>query len=476
MNQKFIRNLLLISGIFFSAIILTDSSGCAVIIPPTGGPRDTLPPVLVGADPQNFALNFTGNKIVFTFNEYVDLKEVHENLVTSPVPKSDPSVEVKLKTITVRLKDTLRPNTTYSLNFGKAIRDINEGNILKNFTYIFSTGSYVDSMEFSGRVLLAETGKRDSTLIVMLHTKTDDSAVAKERPRYFTRLDSAGNFRFRYLRPGTYAIYALKDESGLKEYTSKSQLFAFSDTPVVVQPNYTPVLLYAYNDTTGSVKHPKKTAAKPAAPAKKQEEKKRLVVQSNLENGLLDVLGNLIIGFQTPLKFFDSSKVRFTDEKFNDLSQYRFELDTTMKRITMHYKWAMDTRYYLIASKEFAEDTLGDRLLKTDTISFHTKRESDYGSLRLRFLNLDLKKNPMLEFIQSDQIKKTYVFGSSNIFFDKLFLPGDYELRILYDENKNGKWDPGEFFGKHKQPEIVQAIKQKLTVKSDWENEFDINL
>ena len=96
--------------------------------------------------------------------------------------------------------------------------------------------------------------------------------------------------------------------------------------------------------------------------------------------------------------------------------------------------------------------------------------------MRLRFLNLDLKKNPVLEFIQSDQIKKTYVFGSSNIFFDRLFLPGDYELRILYDDNKNGKWDPGEFFGKHKQPEIVQAIKQKLTVKSDWENEFDINL
>jgi Bacterial Ig-like domain len=473
-NHKLIRNLLLLSGSFITIIILISNSGCANIIPPTGGPRDTIPPVLVNANPQNFDLHFTGNKIVFTFNEYLDLKDIHQNLVVSPTPKSDPTVEVKLKTITVRLKDSLRPNTTYSFDFGKAIRDINEGNILKNFTYTFSTGSYIDSMEFSGKVLLAENGKKDSTLIVMLHTKMDDSAVAKEKPRYFTRVDSAGNFRFRYLKPGTYAIYAMKDESGLKEYTSKSQLFAFADTPIVVQENYEPVLLYAYADTTGSAKPQKKSTVKTAAGAKKPE--KRLIVQLNIENGQLDLLGNLEIKFQTPLKFFDSSKVRFTDEKFTDLTQYHYAEDSTRKKITLFYKWAMDTKYYIIATKEFAEDTLGNRLLKTDTVAFHTKRESDYGSLRLRFVNLNLKKNPVLQFVQNNLIVKTYVFGSSNIFFDKLFRPGDYELRILYDDNKNGVWDPGVFFGQHKQPELVQPIRQKLTVKSDWENEFDINL
>src|SRR6202045_2980966 len=116
-------------------------TGCANIIPPTGGPRDSIPPRLISVVPKDSSLNFKTSQIVFSFDEYVELKEIRENLVVSPVPKTDPIVDSKLRTITVRLKDTLEPNTTYSLNFGKAIRDVNEGNILKNFDYVFSTGS-----------------------------------------------------------------------------------------------------------------------------------------------------------------------------------------------------------------------------------------------------------------------------------------------------------------------------------------------
>ena len=109
---------------------------------------------------------------------------------------------------------------------------MNEGNILKNFTYVFSTGNYIDSLRYSGRVIMAYTGKPDSTLIALLHDKLYDSAVAYERPRYITRLDSSGNFTFAHIRPGIYALFALKDESGSHEYTSKGQIFAFADSPV----------------------------------------------------------------------------------------------------------------------------------------------------------------------------------------------------------------------------------------------------
>src|ERR1044071_5786669 len=132
------------------------TTGCANIIPPSGGPRDSLPPVLIKATPVDSARNFTGNRITFTFDEFVDLQNVYQNLIVSPIPKSLPDVEQKLKTITVRLKDTLEPNTTYSLNFGNAIKDYNEGNVLKNFTYIFSTGNTIDSLELKGKVILAE--------------------------------------------------------------------------------------------------------------------------------------------------------------------------------------------------------------------------------------------------------------------------------------------------------------------------------
>lgn len=455
-------------------------SGCANIIPPTGGLRDSLPPVLIKAAPENNTMHFDGKTIVFNFNEYVDLKDVRQDLVVSPVPKSDPTVEAKLRTVTVKLKDTLEPNTTYSLNFGKAIRDINEGNILKNFTYVFSTGNHIDSLEFSGRVLIASTGKVDSTLIVMLHRHLDDSAVAKERPRYYTHLDTSGNFRFHYLEPGTYAIYALKDEGGQRKYTSKTQLFAFADSPVVVQQNYSPVVLYAFEDTTGSKPVAKKTTAKPSGATKKtekeKEKEKRLIVQLNLSSGQLDLLTDLMMTFAVPLKFFDSSKVHFTDENFKDITQFSYLQDTSNKKITLLYKWTPDTKYHLIAEKEFAEDTLGGKLLKIDTLSFQTKKESDYGSVRLRFPNIDLSKNPILQFMQGETVKESFVFGSSKTYYKKLYPPGDYELRILYDNNKNGVWDPGVFYEKHQQPEKVVPIRKKLTVKSNWDNETDIML
>ena len=131
--------------------ILSLSSGCANIIPPTGGPRDTLPPVLLQATPKDSTLNFKEKRISLYFNEYIDLQNLQENLIVSPTTKNTPIVEGKLHTVTIRIKDTLDANTTYSLNFGRAIRDINEGNEFKNFTYIFSTGSTIDDKQFSAR-------------------------------------------------------------------------------------------------------------------------------------------------------------------------------------------------------------------------------------------------------------------------------------------------------------------------------------
>lgn len=483
------------AGLFFylglvliCIISVTSNTGCANIIPPTGGPKDSLPPKLIEVSPPDRTLHFKDNRITFEFDEYLEIKDARQNVIISPVPKRDPEITSKLKVITVKWKDTLLPNTTYSLNFGNSIHDINEGNIVKNFTYTFSTGSYIDSMQFSGRVILASSGKPDSTLIVMLHDKLDDSAVYKERPRYVATLDSNGRFNFRNLQPGEYAVYALKDESGLKKYTSKSMLFAFADSPVHVQQKTAPVTLYAYADTSGSKTVKKTTSSKSGdlslapQPKKNKEKEKRLIVQLNAASGQLDLLNQLELQFATPLKFFDSSKIRFTDEKFIniDSTKYHYEKDTTGKKITLVYKWTSGTKYHLIADKEFAEDTLGNKLLKTDTIPFQTKKESDYGSLRLRFTNLDLSKNPVLQFVQGDAIKFSRPL-SAKVFYEKLVQPGDYELRILFDDNKNGVWDPGVFFGEHKQPEKVQTLrtnrpKNLFTIKSNWDNESDIVL
>src|SRR6478672_7137299 len=129
-------------------------TGCAVIIPPTGGPRDTLPPQLLNESPHDSTLNFKGNRIVFTFDEFVEVQDVSKNLLFMPSVGKDPAINYKLRTVTVRLPD-LQPNTTYTLSLGDAIRDIDEANILRNFHYTFSTGPVMDTMQYSGRIISA---------------------------------------------------------------------------------------------------------------------------------------------------------------------------------------------------------------------------------------------------------------------------------------------------------------------------------
>jgi Bacterial Ig-like domain len=476
LQTKHMKRLLIIFLVFLVLMRFPFITGCANIVPPSGGPRDSLPPVLVNAVPRMHALSVNSNKIVLNFDEYLDLKDIRNNLIVSPVPKITPTVSSHLRTITISLKDTLQPNTTYALNFGKAIADVNEGNILKNFTYAFSTGNYLDSLRYSGRVIMANNGRPDSTLIVMLHYQLFDSAVAKLRPRYIARLDSSGNFTFTNLKPDIYALYALKDESGTHLYTSKAQIFAFADSPVDLRISTAPQLLYAYQDTS-DFKKPKKTAPL-VAPKKEKEDKdkpKRLQLSGNIPGGLLDLHNQLELSFATPIKYYDSAKIRFTNDSFQNITQYHFLLDSTNKKLTLFYVWKEDTRYHLILQKDFAEDTLAEKLLKIDTISFKTKKESDYGNLRLRFRNLDLSLHPVLQFVQGDKIVLAFTVGRSLRYNNKLFDPGQYEMRILYDTNQNGVWDPGDFY-KHRQPEIVVPIKKKLSVKADWDNEVDISL
>ena len=494
MNGKVFTSFLALIVIVFIAV--TTGGGCANPIAPTGGPKDTLPPTLEDVSPEDSTLNFNEKKIVFSFDEFVQIDNVHDNLVVSPLPKTDPgpdAVSAKLKTITVKVKDTLEPNTTYSYNFGNSIKDINEGNVKKNFTYVFSTGKYLDSLELSGNVIIAQTGKTDSTLIVMLHRSGDDSALMKQRPRFIAKLDSAGRFHFRNLPPGVFYLYALKDESGQKKYLSPSvQLFGFADKPLTIGLHNLPDTLYAYveKDTSGA-KPSTKTAPKTAATTKSDKEKakekekdKRLKFSLNLENGQQDLLSNLEFTFTEPLKNFDSSKVRFTDEAFKLLTNYSFVKDTSNKKLILSYvykrpgttaKWPENTTFNLIVDKEFAEDTSGRKIARTDTLKFKTMKEADYGNLSIRFNNLDFSKKPVLQIFQSETIKYSIPLTTRD-FQDKLFKPGEYEMRILYDGNGNGIWDTGEFFGKHRQPERVIPIPKKLTVKANWDNDNTIEL
>lgn len=443
--------------------------GCANIIPPEGGPKDTLAPVLLEASPTDSSRNFNSRRIVLQFDEYIDLQEVQNNLLFTPTFETNPIIEAKLRTLTIRLKDSLEANTTYTFNFGNAIRDINESNILRDFVYTFSTGPYIDSLTLSGHVVVAETGQVDTTLTVVLHNTLTDSAVIKSRPRYVARINSDGDFTFRNLPADTFAIYVLGDAGITRRYTTKSQLFAFHDKAIVT-PDTSRITLLAYRETPALSNKASGTGAQPP------KGEKRLLYTTNLADKQQDILKNLVFTFDRPLRFFDSAKIRFTtDSTFTPVATFTSTLDSTKKILTFQTTWQPGTPYHLVLEKDFAEDTLGWQLLKGDTVSFAARDREDYGALNIRLRNIDTAQNPVLQFVQNDVVVFAVPVKTAT-FNQNIFLPGEYDLRLLYDKNGNGIWDPGQFFGTRRQPETVRPIERKITVKAALDNDFDIPL
>ena len=445
-------------------LLAIGNAGCGQIGMPTGGPKDSIPPRLISASPALQSTNVKGNKITLTFNEYVEVKEAQTNVLISPYPKKSPSVDFKLKTITVKLKDSLLPNTTYSINFGNAIVDNNEGNPLKDFTYVFSTGNQVDSLMLSGKVILAETGKFDSTLIAMLYRNAVDSTVQKEKPDYIARLSGDGSFSFVNLPAGNFNIYALKDGDGGKTYNSKKELFAFADEVVTVSANTDPVNLFA----SALVKE------SPAVTNKTPVINKKFTYILPPSGLIQDLLSPFEINFNNPLKSFDSTKLILRDTNYNPIPSTSWSIDSSRTKILLTVKWPEAMEYRLIMDTTAVSDSADNHIAKTDTIRFTTREQADYGNVVLRFSNIDLTKHPVLQFVQGEEIKKHYPLTVSE-WSNKFVVPGEYEIRILYDDNQNGIWDPGDY-SKKRQPEKAITLTQKLAVRANWDNERDIKL
>lgn len=220
----------------------------------TGGLKDTLAPVLKYSSPPNMSTNFEGNEIILGFDEYVKLKNLNKQLIISPPMKHEPLIlpTVASKVITIKIKDTLQPNTTYSFNFGQSIADNNEGNAINQFKYIFSTGSYIDSLSISGQIKDAYEKNVDNFVSVMLYEVNDtfkDSAVYKQSPRYITNtLDSLRTFKLENLKAGKYLLVALKDKGANNRYNPKDDKIGFLKHYITV-PNDTVFELELFKET-----------------------------------------------------------------------------------------------------------------------------------------------------------------------------------------------------------------------------------
>ena len=213
-----------------SAISLVASlllAACASIGAPDGGPYDEDPPVLVKATPVLGATNVEAAKIALEFNENIKLENAFEKVVVSPPQLQMPEIKYAGKKVTVELFDTLRPNTTYSIDFGDAIVDNNEGNPYENFAYVFSTGEQVDTLAVSGTVLNAQDLEPVKGIIVGLHSCLDDTAFSKLPFERVSRTDSRGRFTIKGIAPGKYRVYALSDANQNFLFDQKSEAVAY---------------------------------------------------------------------------------------------------------------------------------------------------------------------------------------------------------------------------------------------------------
>ncbi|RYZ22430.1 MAG: hypothetical protein EOO16_09090 [Chitinophagaceae bacterium] len=463
MKKAFFLFITALAGI----LALTGGAGCATIVPPQGGPRDSLPPKLVKSTPANGAVNVNTRTIELTFDEFVDInREGGGELIMSPLYTKRPEVTTRLRTVTIELRDSLEANTTYSFNFDGAIKDINEGNPLRDFSYTFSTGPALDSLTYSGNVQLAETGGIDTTLTVALYRNLRDSAVMLESPRYITRVDGSGRFTFRNLPGGTFALYAFDDKSRTRRYLGKTQLFAFADSPIVVRADAPELRLFAYAEQPANA-----ATAAATRPAAQTATDRRLKYTSASPS--VELQGDFRLNFDNRVRSIDSSKVRLTrDSLFTEVPR-RLTLDSTGRVLAIQTAWASGERYALILEKDFATDSTGRSQLRNDTIRFAAKRTSDYGNLLLRFRNVKAGTNPVLQLLQNNAVVFSAPIGSGEL-SRALFNPGEYDLRVLFDANGNGKWDPGAFFEGRRQPEIAVPVDRKVVVKPDIDNEIEI--
>ena len=221
--------LLLFGGAFFSR--------CANIMTPEGGPKDTLPPVIVKIEPGNFATNFDAKKIYIEFNEFVQIKDQNKEMFVSPAMKKLPLLTTRGKGIVLTIRDTLKENTTYAIDLGSAIRDNNEGNPLNAMRYVFSTGDKVDSMMCSGYT--ADSYKADSVSRTFIwfyiadslpSTPGYDSTIFNRKPDVIARAQNNGIFIAQNLKPVDYRIYAIGDKNDNQLYEAGTDMIGLLDT------------------------------------------------------------------------------------------------------------------------------------------------------------------------------------------------------------------------------------------------------
>ncbi|MFD1294904.1 Ig-like domain-containing protein [Lutibacter holmesii] len=517
--------------LIFAFLVLSFTS-CAKRGRPTGGEIDEIPPILVSATPSQESVEFSATRIKIFFDEYIKFKDLNKKLIISPPLKNKPEITpvgTASKVITIKLFDTLKENTTYTINFGNSIVDNNEGNMIESFKYVFSTGKHLDSLKLSGDITDAFSRKTDSEILVMLYrvdSTFNDSIVYKEKPTYVTSTLDSTNFELTNLKEGKYLLMALKQPNNDYIYSPRQDKIGFHKN-LITLPNDTTFqisllkeindfrLIRAIETTKGHIvfgyegdktnlavklldtlpesfkpeiafEKDKDTLSywfqetekdslifevtnlnfKDTITVKLKSKKKDSLFIKSTINATLNPRDTFAIKTSIPISKIDTTKVSIVDKDTLAVPFHSF-ISTYKNELYLNFNKKFEQNYKINILPEALFDVFGNT---NDTLVYNltTKKPEDYGVINLQITNVT--SPVIIEVItEKDEIIASKKINSNQLLSFKYLLPKNYIIRAIFDDNENGKWDTGNYLMKT-QPEKVLYFNKLIELRANWDD------
>lgn len=529
---------LLCFSLLLASVYISGLTGCAQVQPLTGGERDTIPPQLdTLASTPNFQVNFKKQPLLLTFDEFIDLKDVFNQVVVSPPLAKPPKVTLE-KYRKVRFEfdeeEVLRPEATYSIQFGDAIKDFTEGNA-SPIRYVFSTGAQIDSLRVKGQVVDAYTGKPVEKVLVMLYDNLADSVVRTERPFYFARTDKQGNFLIENVKPDTFKVFALEDANLNYLYDLTTERIGFPENFVVASDSLsepvsirfsleTPPLLLSEKTSPlhGLVKltfnrepweltyaadppvffeetiqdtlflwHELPDTLSPSIYLQTGDQTDTLIVRPTArtaapqkikpEKSVGEASRNpvqpITLRFNYPLKTVYLDSIQVWQDTIQLEARVTGSIDSThLRTLHLRFDWQEGQSYRMLlppGTLRGWKDTVHDSL----SFDFRISPRKDFSGLKIQLDSLDTVSALVVELMQQDKVADRFIVPAGTETWEKtltFLTPGAYQLRVTKDLNGNGRWDPASY-EQRLQPERQQIFTiEPLRANWDVEAKFEV--
>jgi uncharacterized protein (DUF2141 family) len=523
---KYIR-LIIIPIIWFGA--------CANPVPPSGGETDETPPALIEElSSPNLTTRFEAREFVLVFDEWIKLDKIQQQLIISPPLQHKPEIIHRGKSVRVVLHEDeeLLDNTTYTFQFGEAIKDLNEGNAAEELKFVFSTGDIIDSLSLSGNIIDVITNEAVEGMKVMLYADLRDSIPLLERPIYIAKTNKYGAFRFSNLRSDTFRVIAINDDNLNYKFDPGKEGIAFLDTAIFLDQNKRNISLIRFEESA-KISLSEKVFARdkitlafsPSIDSTQLDFNKEQIKLAEwrpdstilwLSNPLdslfiyldqgneVDTLllkkdrkakkdtsfmklarksgkfipqlesDSLVVSFNKPIVAIDKNGIFiYGDSLALQVDSFSF----SNRELTIHSAWTQGEKFSLLLSPEAATGINGRNNIDTLKYQFKVPNIEKLGNIIFTNDSTFMDYTRLVHLYLSKDLIKEMVFRPNTIrqsFYVNALKPGKYEIEIIHDLNNNGKWDTGEYIDK-RQPE--PRYRKKLEpLRENWDLKVELQL